>query len=83
MKNTFRILFSLLIVTSIISLQKEEVTIYDVLDYATGAGLYLLDIVDNWMNSFSIVVIGLLEAVIIGWVIGADKIREHTNAESI
>lgn len=51
--------------------------------YATGAGLYFLDIVDNWMNSFSIVVIGLLEAVIIGWVIGADKIRAHTNSVSI
>ncbi|WP_202709948.1 sodium-dependent transporter [Sporosalibacterium faouarense] len=51
--------------------------------YATGAGLYFLDIIDNFINSFSIVVVGLLEAIIIGWVVGADKIRKHTNSVSI
>ncbi|WP_425447338.1 sodium-dependent transporter [Dethiothermospora halolimnae] len=51
--------------------------------YATGAGLYFLDIIDAFINSFSIVVVGLLEAIIIGWVVGADKIRKHTNSVSI
>ena len=44
MKNTFRILFSLLIVFSITSCQKEEGTIYDVLDYETGAVLRTLSV---------------------------------------
>ncbi|MTI67895.1 MAG: sodium-dependent transporter [Firmicutes bacterium] len=51
--------------------------------YATGAGLYFLDIIDAFINSFSIVVVGLLEAIVIGWVVGADKIRKHTNSVSI
>lgn len=51
--------------------------------YATGAGLYLLDIVDAFINSYSIIIVGLCEAVIIGWFIGAHKIRSHTNSISI
>ncbi|MBS4538626.1 sodium-dependent transporter [Clostridium sp. D2Q-11] len=51
--------------------------------YATGAGLYFLDIIDAFINSFSIVTVGLLEAVVIGWIIGGDKIRSHTNSISI
>ncbi|MGO1713161.1 MAG: sodium-dependent transporter, partial [Senegalia sp. (in: firmicutes)] len=51
--------------------------------YATGAGLFVLDIVDAFINSFSLVTVGLIEALILGWVIGADKIREHTNSVSI
>ena len=51
--------------------------------FATGAGLYLLDIIDNFINNYGIVVIGLLEAIFIGWVIKPSKIREHTNSISI
>lgn len=50
--------------------------------YATGAGLYFLDIIDNFVNSYGIVVVGLLEAVTIGWFFGPHKIREHTNSMS-
>jgi len=51
--------------------------------YATGAGLYFLDIVDAFINSYSIVVVGLLEAIVIGWIIGTKNIREHSNSVSI
>lgn len=51
MKNTFRILFSLLIVASITSCQKEEGTIYDVLQYETGAILRTLSVDSNLFNS--------------------------------
>jgi hypothetical protein len=51
MKNTFRILFSLLIVTSIISCQEEEGTIYDVLNYETGAVLRTLSVDNALYNS--------------------------------
>lgn len=47
--------------------------------YSTGAGLYFLDIIDNFINSYGIVTVGLLEAITIGWLFGASKIREHTN----
>lgn len=51
--------------------------------YSTGAGLYFLDIMDQFINAFSLVTVGLLEAVVIGWIIGADRIRKHTNSVSI
>lgn len=51
--------------------------------YATGAGLYFLDIIDAFINSYSIVVVGLGEAVVLGWLLGAYKIRNHTNSVSI
>ncbi|WP_129595809.1 sodium-dependent transporter [Anaerophilus nitritogenes] len=51
--------------------------------YATGAGLYFLDIVDAFINSYSVVVVGLGEAIVLGWFLGAHTIREHTNEVSI
>ncbi len=50
--------------------------------YTTGAGLYILDIVDAFVNSYGIVVVGLAEAVVVGWFLGPAVIREHTNAIS-
>lgn len=35
--------------------------------FTTGAGLALLDIVDNWCNSFTLILVGVLETVAIGW----------------
>jgi hypothetical protein len=51
MKNTFKILFSLFIVTAITSCAKEEGTIYDVLDYETGAILRTLSVDNALYNS--------------------------------
>ena len=50
--------------------------------YSTGAGLYLLDIIDNFINNYGIVVVGLLEAFVIGWIVKPDTIRNHTNSIS-
>ena len=50
--------------------------------FATNAGLYLLDIIDNFINNYGIVVVGLLEAFVIGWIIKPDTIRNHTNSVS-
>lgn len=47
--------------------------------YSTGAGLYILDIVDNFINNYGIVVVGLLEVILIGWIAKPNTIREHTN----
>jgi len=51
--------------------------------YATGAGLYFLDIVDAFINSYSIIVVGLGEAVFIGWFLGAHTLSNHANSVSI
>ena len=50
--------------------------------FATNAGLYLLDIMDNFINNYGIVVVGLLEAFVIGWIVRPKVIREHVNAIS-
>lgn len=50
--------------------------------YSTGAGLYLLDIIDNFINNYGIVVVGLLEVLLIGWIASPEIIREHTNSIS-
>ena len=51
MKNTFKILLSLFIVTAITSCAKEEGTIYDVLEYETGAILRTLSVDNALYNS--------------------------------
>lgn len=47
--------------------------------FASGAGLYLLDIIDNFINNYGIVVVGLLEVTLVGWILKPYTIREHTN----
>lgn len=50
--------------------------------FTTGAGLYLLDIVDHWINNVGIVLGGLLEVILIGWFFNLEEIREHANSMS-
>ncbi|WP_194192329.1 sodium-dependent transporter [Clostridium chrysemydis] len=50
--------------------------------FATGAGLYILDIVDQFINSYGIVVVGLFEVILIGWILKPDELREHANSIS-
>ncbi|WP_051009225.1 hypothetical protein [Thermaerobacter subterraneus] len=47
--------------------------------YTTGAGVHILDIVDHFVSSYGIAVLGLLEAVVLGWLYGTEKIRAHVN----
>lgn len=48
--------------------------------YATGSGLYLLDVADHFINNFGVAVSGLVEAIIIGWVLNrTNSIREYNN----
>lgn len=50
--------------------------------YTTGAGVHILDIVDHFIGSYGIALCGLAEAIILGWVFGAERMREHVNATS-
>lgn len=45
-------------------------------------GLTLLDLIDHWVFSYGLLTIGLLQCLLVGWVMGPDKIREHLNEHS-
>ncbi len=51
--------------------------------YATGAGLYILDIVDYFINSFAIITVGILQAVVVAYVFGLGKFKGLANRDSI
>lgn len=50
--------------------------------YTTGAGVILLDIVDNFINSFGIVIAGLAEVILVGWFANLMRIRNENNLVS-
>ncbi len=45
-------------------------------------GLTLLDLTDHWAFSYGLLIVGLLETLLIGWVYGVRKLREDVNAHS-
>jgi len=47
--------------------------------FITGAGLAWLDIVDNWVNSYTLILTGVLEAVVVGWCFKTSKVLEQIN----
>jgi len=50
--------------------------------FTTQGGLYFLDIVDHFLTQYGLVVAGLLECVVIGWILKAAVLRRHINAVS-
>ncbi len=49
--------------------------------YATKAGLYWLDVVDHWMN-WGLIIVGLLEAILIGWYLDTKEIIKDIDSTS-
>lgn len=47
--------------------------------FITGAGLAWLDIVDNWCNAYSLILVGILEAIAIGWLFNPLKVLKEVN----
>lgn len=47
--------------------------------FTTKGGLFWLDITDHFITHYGLVIIGLLECVIVGWVWKASKLRDHIN----
>ena len=47
--------------------------------FVTQAGLAWLDIVDNWVNSFNLIIIGVLECIAIGWTFNIRKVLKEVN----
>ena len=50
--------------------------------FVTKAGLYWLDIVDHYVNTYGLVFAGLTEAIIIGWYYDTSKLRNYFNSVS-
>jgi neurotransmitter:Na+ symporter, NSS family len=51
--------------------------------YATNGGLYLLDVVDYFINNFGVVTAGLIEVVLLAWVYRSlGNLQFHANAVS-
>ena len=50
--------------------------------FTTNAGLYFLDIVDHFITNFGLVIAGILECLAVGWILGADNLREFINSTS-
>lgn len=50
--------------------------------FCTGAGLAWLDIIDNFINSYTLVLTGILEAIAVGWFFKTGKVLEEINRNS-
>ncbi len=45
-------------------------------------GLWLLDLTDHWAFGYGLLIVGLVECIVIGWVVGSGRIRDFVNANS-
>jgi len=50
--------------------------------YTTQGGLYWLDMVDRAAAFYGLLITGALACLVVGWVFGPGKLREHTNETS-
>jgi neurotransmitter:Na+ symporter, NSS family len=51
--------------------------------YATGGGINTLDVVDNFINLFGIAAVGLVEVIVVAWLLRElPTMRDHANATS-
>ncbi len=50
--------------------------------FTTQGGLFWLDIVDHFINAYGLVVVGLLECLVVGWLFRLNTIRNHLNKVS-
>ena len=45
--------------------------------FCTQAGLFLLDLVDHFITTYALVLVAICEALIVGWIFPARRLREH------
>lgn len=50
--------------------------------FVSGAGLYILDIVDHFTNNFGIVFGALVQVLMLGWFFKLSQLQEHINSVS-
>ncbi len=47
------------------------------LAFTTNVGLYWLDIVDHFLNQYGLITVGILEALVVGWLYRTDRLKAH------
>ncbi|MCK6439183.1 MAG: hypothetical protein L6Q71_03160, partial [Planctomycetes bacterium] len=47
--------------------------------FCTPGGFTLLDTVDHYLNSYGLLGVGLMQCILVGWVYGPKKLRDHLN----
>ena len=50
--------------------------------FSTRAGLMWLDIVDNWMSNYGLVLVGLLECIAVGYFFHIEELKDYINEHS-
>jgi NSS family neurotransmitter:Na+ symporter len=50
--------------------------------FTTRAGLYILDIVDHFINNYALIIGGILECILVGWILKSGVMRKHVNSVS-
>lgn len=45
--------------------------------FCTQAGLFILDLVDHFITTYALVLVAICEAIIVGWIFPADRLRSH------
>ncbi len=50
--------------------------------FTSTAGIYYLDIADHFITHYGLVLMGLLQAICVGWVYGAENMRSYINRVS-
>jgi len=45
--------------------------------FATNVGLFWLDIVDHFLNQYGLITVGIVEALVVGWLYRTDKLKAH------
>lgn len=50
--------------------------------FTTRAGLYFLDIVDRFATNYNLMLVGILQAILVGWIYGAEKVRRYMDTVS-
>jgi NSS family neurotransmitter:Na+ symporter len=47
--------------------------------FASQGGLFWIDIVDHFVTHYGLVMVGILEALVVGWLFGTARLRRHIN----
>ncbi len=47
--------------------------------FTARSGLYWVDILDHFITHYGLVLVGVLECLVVGWIFGAARLRDHIN----
>ena len=50
--------------------------------FTTNGGASWIDIVDHFITQYGLVTVGVLESILVGWVLGAEEVRQFINEHS-